>query len=327
MSREVLDSRSYDDEMYDDRPERAPGRGSPLRIRIPRRWLTKLRSIAPLAIAFVLGLVLGSAGWNEWHAQREVAAVRSAVSFTAKMSSANATSSGIEAYVRLTNIGTETVVIDELEFTASAIQSSSRQDAEPIEALPDKNVTSRLFLLVDCTVRASVEATLSMRVHTVDGAARSATLPIEDDDGILDNAMYTLCPDPNDGFIPVNVAYNGASSVVVDSGPALRMPISLSTWTPLDVTVLSMRPSSNKLSVSIEGLPLELTHEEMGTTVLNATWRVLDCRYAGNLRYEALGFVIEAQRPGGVVITTSVMPDPNIALDLAKFVSDTCRTA
>lgn len=327
MSREVLDSRSSYDEVYDDRPERAPGRGSPLRIRIPRGWLTKLRSIAPLAISFVVGLTLGAAGWSEWQAQREVAAARSVVSFTAKMSSADAARNGIEAYVRLTNIGTETVVIDELELTASAIQSSSRQGAEPIEALPDKNVTSRLFLLVDCTVRASVETTLSMRVHTVDGVARSATLPIEDDEGILDHAMYTLCPDPNDSFIPLNVAYNGASSVVVDGGPALRMPISLSTWTPLDVTVLSIRPSSNKLSVSVEGLPLEFTQEAIGTTVLNATWRVVDCRDAEDLRYQALGFVVEAQRPGGSVITTHVQPEPDLALDVAKFVSDTCRAA
>ena len=78
MSREVLDSRSSYDEVYDDRPERAPRRRSPLRIRIPRSWLTKLRSIAPLAIAFVVGLVIGGAGWNEWQAQRAVAAARSA---------------------------------------------------------------------------------------------------------------------------------------------------------------------------------------------------------------------------------------------------------
>ncbi|HJY26312.1 MAG TPA: hypothetical protein VJ649_11620 [Actinomycetes bacterium] len=327
MSREVLDSRSSYDEVYDDRSERAPRRRSPLRIRIPRSWLTNLRSVAPLAIAFVVGLVIGGAGWNEWQAQRAVAAARGAVSFTAELSSADATSNGIEAYVRLTNNGTEPVIIDELELSNSAVRSSTRRNAEPIEALPDNFALSRLFVEMDCDLQMSSETTVAIRVRTVDGVARSATLPVEDDDNLLDNALYTLCPDPNESFVPLDVTYSGASSIVDEGGPALRMAISLSTFTPVEVTVLTMRAASNKLSVTVDGLPVEVTPDGQSSWTVTATWRVLDCQDVEDLRYEGFGFVVEAQRPGGIVITLRVPPHPNLALDVAKFANDTCRAA
>lgn len=327
MSREVLDSRSSYDEVYDDRPERAPRRRSPLRIGFPNRWLTKLRSIAPLAIAFVVGLVLGGAGWNEWQAQREVAAARSAVSFTAELSSADATSTGIEAYVRLTNNGTEPVVIDELELSNTAVLSSSRRNTEPIEALADKFALSRLFVEVDCDPEALSETTVAMRVRTVDGVARSATIPVEDDSGLLDNALLTLCPDPDEPFLPLDVAYSGASSIVDEGGPALRMAISLTTYTPVDVTVLTMSASSDKLSVTVDGLPVEMTRGGQSSFTRTATWRVLDCQDIEDLRYEDLGFVVEAQRPGGRVISLFSPPNPNLALDVSKFANDTCGAA
>lgn len=327
MSREVLDSRSSYDEVYDDRPERAPRRRSPLRIGIPRSWLTKLRSIAPLAIAFVVGLVIGGAGWNEWQAQRAVAAARSAVSFTAKLTSADATSSGIEAYVRLTNTGTETVIIDELELSNTAVLSSSRRDSEAIEALPDGVALSRLFVEVECGLQASSETAVAMRVRTVDGVTRSATLPVEDGDRVLENAVYSLCPDPNEPFVPLDVGYSGASSIVDEGGPALRMAISVSSYAPVEVTVLAMRASSNKLSVTVDGLPAEISPAGQSSFTLTATWRVLDCQDVEDLRYEAFGFVVEAQRPGGRVIPTQLTAHPNLALDVAKFANNTCRTA
>jgi hypothetical protein len=328
MSREVLDSRSSYDELYDDRPERDRGPRPPRRFCVPRHWLTKLRSLAPLLVAFAVGLAVGGAGWNEWLAQREAAAARSAVSFTAEMSSADATRDGIEAYVRLRNTGPETVLIDELQITDTAIRSSSRSVTKPLEALPDKRVTSRLFLEVDCSLRASSEPMLSMRVRTVDGVARSTELPIDDDNNWLQEATTFLCPDPNDTFIPLEVSYNGTSGVIDAGGPALQMRIAISTWTPIDVTVLTMSTASSKLSVAVDGLPLEIDPAgDASTNVLTTTWGVVDCRNAEDLRYEELGFVVEAQRPGGIVVTTRVRPDPNLALDVAKFVNNTCRAA
>lgn len=327
MSREVLDSRSSYDEVYDDRPERAPRRRSPLRIRIPRSWLTKLRSIAPLVIAFVVGLVIGGAGWNEWQAQRAIAAARSAVSFTAQISSADTASGGIETYVRLTNEGPEAVTIGELDLSASAIRSSSRRDVDPIEVLPDKEKTTRVVLEVDCSLVDSSQPTLRMQVQTIDRVARSAELPVEDNDNWLANATAVACPDPNDGYVPLQVAYNGASSVVDDGGPALHMPISLGLYEPMDVTVLTMRSASRKLSVSVDGLPLEIIKLGVGDSTLTATWRVLDCQDAEDLRFEEFVLVAETQRPGGNVITNRLYPEPDLVLDVAKFVGNTCRTS
>lgn len=328
MSREVLDSRSSYDELYDDRPTRDSGPRPARRIRIPPRWLATLRSLVPLLVAFAVGLTLGAAGWREWQAQREAATARSTVSFTAEMSSADATPSGIETYVRLTNNGTETVVIEELEVTGAAIRSSSRRQAEPIEVLPDKKVASRLFLEVDCSLRASPQPILAMRVRTVDGVARSAELPIDDDEDWLQNATWSLCPDPNDTFIPLEVTYNGVSSVIDAGGPALQLSLSVGAWTPLDVTVLTMTTATNKLGVTVDGLPLEITAADSSArNVLTATWRVLDCHDAEDLRYDSLGLVVEGQRPGGIVVTTRIPPDPNLALDVAKFVTNTCRAA
>jgi hypothetical protein len=55
-----------------------------------------------------------------------------------------------------------------------------------------------------------------MQVRTLDGVARSAELPAEDTDDWLANATAIACPDPNDGYVPLLVAYNGASSIVDD---------------------------------------------------------------------------------------------------------------
>jgi hypothetical protein len=328
MSREVLDSRSSYDELFDDRPERDRGPRPPRRLAIPPSWSTKLRSLAPLLAAFAVGLAVGAAGWNEWLAQREVAAARSTVSFEAQISSAEAARNGVEAFVRVTNTGPEAVFIDGVEMIDPAIRSSSWWGNEPIEVMPDKAVVRRLFLELDCEVRASSEPLLSMRVRTVDGVARSAELPIEDNDDWLDSATSVICPDPNDGFIPLQVSYNGRSSVIDVGGPALQMPISLGTWEPIDVTLLSMRASSDKLSVAVDGLPLQIRPEgSPGMDALTATWRVTDCRDAEDLRFDALGFVIEVQRPGGNLITTRVYPEPDLALEVARFISTSCPAA
>jgi hypothetical protein len=328
MSREVLDSRSSYDELYDDRPNRDRPPRAPRQLRIPAAWTAKLRTAAPVLMAFVIGAVVGGAGWNEWAAQRDSAAARSAVSFTAQMASAgpNASGSGIQAFVRLTNTGSETILIDEVEMRGAAVQSSSRRGTEPIEAKPDDDVTMRLSVEVDCSVRTASEATVSVRVRTADGVARAAELPIDDDNGHLRHTTSTVCPDPNDAFIPVSVEYYGMSSVVDDGGRALRVPVTVGVWTPVDVVLLTMRPVSNRLSVSVEGLPLQISRgSEASLPLLTTTWRVLDCRDADALRFEALGVVIEAQRPGGNVITTRVQSEPNLALELAKFIGDTCR--
>jgi hypothetical protein len=327
MSREVLDSRSSYDELYDDRPERDRGPRPARHPRLPTWWSTKVRSVLPVATAFVVGLVLGGVGWNEWQVQRAAAAASSTVSFTAEVASADATRSGIDTYVRLTNNGPEPVIVDELELTDTAVRSSSRRGTGSIDVQPDRKAIVRLSLDVDCSVRTSVQPSLSMRVRTADGATRSPQLPLEDDDDWLDAAMSMLCPDPNDTFIPLAIESNGVNSIMDEGGPVLRMPLTVGLWTPLDVTVLSMRPVSNRLSVAVEGLPLEIAGEqEDRTTLLATTWRVVDCRDAESLRYEALGLVIEAQRPGGIVITTRVQSEPNMALELAKFVGDVCRS-
>ena len=176
MSRS-LDSRSSYDEVYDDRRTRAPRR--PLTLRDPHP--------APLADEVAVDrttpIALSSSSrhrrrrLDEWQAQREGAAARSAVSFTAQISSADATSGGIETYVRLTNEGPEAVTISELDLSASAIRSSSRSDVDPIEVLPDKEKTTRVVLEVDCSlVGSSQPTTLRMQVQTIDGlrASRAA---------------------------------------------------------------------------------------------------------------------------------------------------------
>jgi hypothetical protein len=111
--------------------------------------------VAPLAVAFVVGLGLGAAGWSEWQAQRDVAAARSTVSFTAQISSADAPRGVIETYIRLTNDGPEAVTIDQLDLSASAIRSSSQRDTDPIEVRPDKEKTTRVVLEVDCSLAGS----------------------------------------------------------------------------------------------------------------------------------------------------------------------------
>ena len=329
MSREVLDSRSSYDEVYDDRPERDRRPRPSRRLHLPPELSRKLRSVAPLVAAFAVGLVVGVGAWDEWLEQRDVTTARSAVSFLAQMSSADAMPDGIDARVRMTNIGPEPVQVTGIEIHDSEVMSSSHSRADAIEVLPGRFVTLRVSLKVDCAARDAAEPGVAIGVRTVDGVTRSAEVPLDDANNALDDATTILCPDPNDGFLPLYVTGSGSSTIIDDGGqPALRTPISLSSWTPVDVTVHTMRTLTRNLSVSVTGLPLELSGDEGDDQVLaEVTWRVDDCRDAGDLRFEAFGFVLEAQRPGGIVITSRVESDPNLALDVANFVADTCQTA
>jgi hypothetical protein len=105
------------------------------------------------------------------------------------------------------------------------------------------------------------------------------------------------------------------------------MPISIGMYESMDVTVLTMRSASRKLGLSVDGLPLEISREGAEDTTMTTTWRVLDCQDVEDLRYEEFVLVVEARRPGGDVVTNRVYPQPDLALDVAKFANDNCRAA
>ena len=84
---------------------------------------------------------------------------------------------------------------------------------------------------MDCDLQESSETTLTMRVRTIDGVARSATLPVEDDNNCSPTRCTASARIPTSRFLPLDVAYSGASSIVDEGGPAFRMAISLTTYT------------------------------------------------------------------------------------------------
>jgi hypothetical protein len=327
MSREVLDSRSSYDELYEDRPDEGKVPRSRGGVVVPAALSTRLRSLAPLA-AFLVGLAVGGAGWNEWLAQREVAEGRATVSFSARVSRADATPHGIEAYVRLANNGPAVVQLHDVRINDRAVMSSSWREGDSIDVPAGDEATSKLFLQVNCRPRgAASEPALAIRVQTADGTMRSAELPLEDDSNRLADATAFLCPEPGDGFLPLDVAYSGPLPVVDNGGRTLQTPVSISSWMPVDVTVLEIRPATRKLSVSVEGLPLTVSTASRDRAVVTLTWHVDDCFGTEDLPFESLGFFIDAERVSGDIVTVRVLPEPDLALDVAAFVADTCQSA
>lgn len=313
MSREVLDFRSssagedVEDQDVSFRSHRPT---------LPRR------TPVPLALAFLLGGLAGALGWDTWQEQRAMATAKATVDLSARLR--NVTTAGEstpdQAYVQLENVGPETVRIEEMAIAGPGYVRPSDVSIPPLEIMPEQSATKRIAFDIACGDFPDVTAQVQLQVRTADGRSRPVLLPLLDEQRHLRQTRTAVCR--RETQLHVSVSGGEAGTVIEQPDRVLRVPVWIQSHSTGTTTITSIRAASPQLDATAEGLPLEILGNLYSWTFVN--WRVLDCTGATSLDFEDFGLAVSGRQADGPVLESTVPLDPDLALDVSAFVTETC---
>jgi hypothetical protein len=230
----------------------------------------------------------------------------------------------VQAFVRIENDGPETVRIRQISIAGPGYIPRSNDSIAPFGIESEQSVTQRIEFDIACDVSPDVGAQIGLHVQRIDGTSRTLTLPLADEQRYLWELRPAVCQ-PSNGVLRVGVRDAGTPEVIVDGKPVLRLPVVIQSYVENDTVISSVTAVSVDLIVNAEGIPAEIEGRSAAPVTLLV--RINDCAVATDLDFDELGLLVTGQQRPGTDVQQPIEVDPDIALDIAAFVADTCRAA
>lgn len=172
-------------------------------------------------------------------------------------------------------------------------------------------------------VAAFVAATCRAAGNTapVDGLSHEVLLPLVDEQHQLTPTRRLVCEPDDQLWLRV---LGGDADAIVASSEGLRVPVWFESSSQPSTTITSIRAASTRLDVVADALPIEVLGGMLAYAWTFVTWRVQDSTAGATLDYDDLDVVVSGTRAGRPPTESTVALDPDLALDTAAYVSETC---